>query len=65
MSESLLTTPENIIVADMTKVLRAQGNIEAQGTVINTSENSPVAGGSYLEIPQSQVSFMAGCFLFN
>lgn len=50
--------PINIIVGEVTNVVRAQGNPTATGLVIGTGIDSPVVNGQYYSIPQMQVGFM-------
>ena len=47
-----------ILVGEITETLRAQGNVQAQGTSIDASVDSPVRDGVYNIIPQAQVGLM-------
>lgn len=52
------TKPINIIVGEVTNVIRAQGNPTATGLVIGTGIDSPIVNGQYYSVPQLQVGFM-------
>lgn len=47
-----------VLVGEITEALRAQGNVSATGTIIDSSSDSPIVSGIYSKIPQSQVGFM-------
>jgi hypothetical protein len=61
----LVSNPASLVlIAEISHTLRAQGKACATGLIPDDSEDSPIVGGIYREIPQSQVGLMDyGSFL--